>query len=126
MDTVHARKTTSTPHLDALVAGEALNPAAPCYIKSSDGKIYMSNGSQANEAAEVLGFTPKSYRSGDPVTLFREGSVFYYNDGSLTGGDKFFIATTAGRLNDASTTGDTTGVAVALDPYHIMVTRASY
>ncbi|HEX8387070.1 MAG TPA: hypothetical protein VF576_12845 [Rubricoccaceae bacterium] len=109
-----------------LRAGEALDPAAPVYIKSSDGKLYMSSGAAANEAAEVIGFTGKSYVAGEPVTPFRNGTVIKYADGTLTPGNKYFISATAGRLADAATTGDALGVAIALDASNLLVTRASY
>ena len=105
-------------------AGEALDPAAPCYIKTSDGKVYMSNGTAANEAAEVLGFTGKAYAVDEPVTLFREGTVIKYADGTLTPGNRYYIAGTAGRLDTAATTGAALGVAEALDASHLLVTRA--
>ena len=105
-------------------AGEALDALAPFYINSADGKVYMSNGSAANEAAEIVGFTGKAYGAGEPVTAFREGTVIKYADGTLTPGAKLYIGATAGRLDDAATTGDAKGVAEALDDTHIVVTRA--
>lgn len=112
------------------VAGEALDPAAPCYIKSSDGKVYMANGTADDEAAEVVGWTPKAYVAGEPVTLFRENSLFYYSDDfsgdGVSPGDKLYVGATAGRLDKAATTGDASGVAVVWDNHHILVTRASF
>ena len=105
-----------------LVAGEDLDVAAPCYIKSSDGKIYMSNGTAANEAAEVVGFSARAVKSGQPVTLFGKGARFRYGSG-LTPGDKYFIGATAGRLDTAATTGDAVGVAQAVTAKDIRVTR---
>ena len=108
-----------------LVAGEDLDVVAPCYIKSSDGKIYMSNGTAANEAAETIGFSARAVKSGQPVTLFGKGARFGYGSG-LTPGDKYFIGATAGRLDTVATTGDATGVAIALTAKDIRVIRDSY
>lgn len=112
------------PQLSDLVAGEDLDIAAPCYIKSSDGKVYMSNGTAANEAAEVAGFTPRAVKSGQPVTLFGSGTRFKYGS-SLTPGDRYYIGATAGRLDTAATTGDAVGVAQAVTATDIRVIRDS-
>lgn len=112
------------PQITGLIAGADLDVAAPCYIKSSDGKVYMSNGTAANEAAEFVGFTPRAVKSGQPVTLFGAGARFSYGS-SLTPGDVYYIGATAGRIDTAATTGDTTGVAVAVTSTDIVVTRTS-
>lgn len=105
-------------------AGENLDAAAPCYIKSSDGKIYMGNGTAANEAAEIAGFTPRAYQAGEPVTLFGLGTRFRYGSG-LTPGDVYFLAATAGRLDSVPTTGDSNGMAIAVSATDIVVIAAS-
>lgn len=110
------------PQITGLVAGEDLDAAAPCYIKSSDGKVYMSNGAAANEAAEVVGFTPRAVNSGEPVTLFGHGARFRYGTG-LTPGNILYIGATAGRLDAAATTGDAVGVAQVITSTDIRVTR---
>lgn len=110
------------PQIPDLVAGEDLDMAAPCYIKSSDGKVYMSNGTAANEAAEIVGFTPRETKSGQPVTLLGKGARFRYGSG-LTPGDKYYIGATAGRLDTAATTGDAVGVAQAITATDIRVIR---
>ena len=107
-------------------AGEVLSACAPVYIKTTDGKIYMSNGAAANEAAEIIGFTGKAYVIGEPVTVYREGTVIRYADGTLSPGGKVYLGTAAGTLADAATTGDSQGVGIALDATHIVVTRARY
>ena len=116
---------------NSLEAGEDLDALAPCYIASADGKVYMCNGTAADEAAEVIGFTGKAYKAGATVSLFREGVVAYYaddfsGDDGVAPGDKLYIAATDGRLDTAATTGDSEGVAVALDNHHILIPRASF
>lgn len=111
------------PQITGLVAGEALDAVAPCYIKSSDGKVYMSNGTAATEPAEIVGFTPRAVPAVDqPVTLFGAGARFSYGTG-LTPGDKYYIGATAGRLDTAATTGDAVGVAQAITATDIRVIR---
>lgn len=110
------------PQITGLVAGEDLDVAAPCYIKSSDGKVYMSNATAANEAAEVAGFTPRAVKSGQPVTLFGKGVRFGYGSG-LTPGDVLYVGATAGRLDTAPTVGDVEGVAQVITATDIRVLR---
>jgi hypothetical protein len=115
-----------TPHVLAgdLFAGEALLACAPCYIKQSDGKVYMSNGTAATEPAGFDGFTPKAYAVGDAVALYGIGVMMRYSNGALTPGQKLYIAATAGRLDTTATTGDAVGVARAINASDIRVTRA--
>jgi hypothetical protein len=122
---IDANTAMYAPQISGLVAGEDLLAAAPCYIKSADGKVYMSNGTAAVEAAEVVGFTPRVVKSGQPVTLFGKGTRFKYAASGLTPGDKYYIGTTAGRLDTAATTGDAVGVAQALTATDIRVIRDS-
>jgi hypothetical protein len=122
LETISAAHANQIPAALGLVAGEALDAAAPCYIKASDGKVYMSNGTSANEAAKVDGFTGKSYASGEPVSLWGRGTLFEYGSG-LTIGATYYIGATAGRLDTATTTGDTVGVARAVTATTIRVIR---
>ncbi len=103
-----------------LYAGEALDAVAPCYIKGSDGKVYMSNGTAATEPAKFDGFTPRACRAGEPVTLFGIGARFRYGSG-MTPGAALFVSTTAGLLADAASTGGTVAVARAISATDIRV-----
>lgn len=124
VEAVSAAHANQIPASLGLVAGEALLTAAPCYIKASDGKVYMSNGTSANEAAELDGFTGKSYAAGEPVTLWGRGVIFEYGTG-LTPGATYYIGATAGRLDTGTTTGDSVGVARSISATHIRVVRDS-
>ncbi len=111
------------PQRPGLTAGEALDAFALCYIKQSDSKVYMSNATSANEAAGFDGMTVKSYASGDSmVTLFGIGTKVRYATG-MTAGQILYIAATAGRLDTAATTGDAVGIARAISPTLIRITR---
>jgi hypothetical protein len=97
------------PQITGLLAGEDLDIAAPCYIKTADGKVWMTDATAANEAAEVVGFAARHTHSGEPVTLFQVAR-FRYGTG-LTIGNILYAAATAGRLDTAATTGDAIGCA---------------
>lgn len=117
-DTTHLIK---VPQISGdLYAGEALDPVAPCYIKASDGLVYMSNGTAVNEAARMMGFTPRAVAVGQPVTLYRIGARFGYGTG-LTIGTLLFVGATAGRLDSAATTGGLVAVAEVITPTDIQV-----
>lgn len=55
------------PQLTGLYAGEDLGICAPCYIKASDGKVYQSNGTAANEAAKFLASHPARLNPVSPL-----------------------------------------------------------
>lgn len=115
-----------------LVAGEDLDAVAPCYIKSADGKLYMSSGNQAGasptaaeqEAAEIVGFTARAVKAGEPATLFGKGTRFHYASG-MTPGDVLYIAATPGRLDTAPSALGTVAVAQALTASDVRVIRDS-
>jgi len=107
-----------------LLAGEAIDVAAPCFIKSADGLLYMSNGTADDEDAEIVGFSASPASAGQPVTVFGKGARFRYGSG-LTPGAQFFIAATAGRLDTAATTGGLIAVAQVLTDTDIRVIRDS-
>lgn len=113
------------PQIADLIAGEALDVAAPCHIDATDGLVYMSNGTAADADAAIDGFTPRAVASGEPVTLFGLGTRFRYSDGNLTPGAKYYLGATDGRLDTAATTGDAVGVAKAINAYDIRIIRDS-
>ncbi len=128
---------TASPSIDAnqanqvvagnLYAGEDLSAAAPCYIKGSDGKVYMSDGAASNEAAKFHGFTARQINQGEPVTLFGAGSRFKYSAG-MTPGTTLYLAasdvyTDAGNLQTTASTGDSKGTAFAVNATDIVVCR---
>ena len=108
------------PPITGLMAGEDLDAAAPCYITSADGKVWMCDATAANEAAEVVGFTPRAVKAGQPVTLFGKGTRFSYGSG-LTPGDIYYLGATAGRLDTVAQVGDAFGVAQAINSTDIRI-----
>jgi hypothetical protein len=81
----------------------------------------MSNGTSANEASRIHGFTPRAAAAGEPVTLYGVGARFGYADSGLTPGAPLYLGTTAGRLDTAATTGGTVPTATALNATDILV-----
>ena len=103
-----------------LVAGENIDGCAPCYVKASDGKIYMSNGTANNAAAKVDGFSAQACKAGSGVTLLGPGVRMSYGTG-LTIGSLYYVGATAGRLDTAATTGGLVAVAKAITATDIVV-----
>lgn len=110
------------PNITGKIAGEALDACAPCYVKASDGLVYMTNATAANEASRVDGFSPIAVAVGNPVTLYGIGTRMHY-DSSLTVGTVLYAAATAGRLDNAATVGDWAGCALVISTTEIVVTR---
>jgi hypothetical protein len=105
-----------------LFAGAAIAAGAPCYIKAADGLAYEADGTAADELANVVGFAPMAYAITAPVTLYGVGAIFEYDEaGGMTPGDQFYLAATAGRLDDTATTGGTSVIAHAIDARRIRV-----
>lgn len=108
------------PQITGLVAGEDIAVGAPCYIKAADGKIYNSNGTAANEAAKVDGFSPRNAKAGQALTLYGRGTRFGWSTG-LTPGQPLYLGTTAGGLDTAATVGGTVPIARAINDTDIRV-----
>lgn len=107
------------PQISGLLAGENIEPAQPCYIKS-DGTVWLANGTAADALAKVRGFATRSTRAGQPVTLYGRGARFRYAT-AMTPGIDLFLFTTAGTLGDAATTGGTVPIAFAVSATDIIV-----
>lgn len=107
-----------------LLAGEALTAGAPCYIKASDGKVYLSTGTAANAAAKVDGWAAEACAIGEAVTLFFDVN-FRYGAG-MTPGTRLYVSGTAGTLVDAATTGGTAPVGFVVDATRIHVWQSRY
>lgn len=109
--------------ITGLFAGEDLLIVAPCYIKTSDGLVYMSNGTAATEPAEFAGFSYRAAKAGQPITLVSLGACFRYGAFSGQAGDLLYVAATAGRLDTAATTGGVVPIARILDTSRIQCIR---
>ena len=110
------------PQISGKIAGEAIDRAAPCYVKASDGLAYMTNATAANEASRIDGFAAEAAAVGNPVTLYGLGTRFHYGS-SLTIGTVLYAGATKGRLDSAATVGDWAGCAMVISDTDIIVTR---
>lgn len=120
--TAHVDASTAmfAPQLSGdLIAGEDLDVVAPCYIKASDGKVYMSNGTANDAAAKVDGFTPMKYRAGMACALYGPGTRFGYGSDLAIG--PLYLGATAGRLDSAPTTGGLVAIAKVISSTDIVV-----
>ena len=104
-----------------LVAGEDLTACAFCYIKT-DGLVYMTTGAAATEVSRLAGVTPKAVKTGQVVDLLSAPLRMRYAASGLTPGALLYLST-AGGLDTAATTGDTTGVAQAINATDIRLVR---
>jgi hypothetical protein len=108
-----------------LFAGEALGACDACYIKTSDGKVYRSDGSAAAAAAKVRGFTAISAKTGQATSLYSQINFAYGT--ALTPGASYYLSgTILGGLADAASTGGTGEIAFAIDATRIRVRQSTY
>lgn len=108
------------PQVAGLTAGEDISACAPCYVKAADGLVYMSNGTAANAAAKVDGWSAQAAKSGQGVTLLGVGLRMRYGTG-LTVAALYYLGTTAGRLDTAATTGGTVALAKAITTTDVVI-----
>ena len=106
--------------ISGLVAGEAIDALAACYIKASDGKVYMSNGTANDAAAKFDGVAAQAAAIGQGVTLFGRGTRVRYGTGQTIAA-LYYVAATAGRLDTAPTTGGLVAVAKAISATEIRI-----
>ena len=116
---------THAPYISGLFAGEDLPVASPCYLKSSDGKVYNSGSSilTAGSTPAYVGFTADGVKSGQPVTLFRTGARFNYSTALSAGSPLWISGSPAGKLSDAQLATTDFAVAVAVSATDIVVIR---
>jgi hypothetical protein len=103
------------------VAGETIEACDACYVSGTDGLVYKSNGTAANAAAKVDGFAAQGARAGQGVTLFGRGLRMRYSAGGLTPAALYYLGTTAGQLDTATTTGGTVALCKAIDTTDLRV-----
>jgi hypothetical protein len=109
------------PQTNAL-AGEDLEAGACVYLKAADAKLYKTDGTAKDEKAQFWGITPKAYKSGESCTALGIGAKLQYDEaGGLTVGGYYYLATTAGQLDTAPTTGSTAPVARAVSTKDIEI-----
>lgn len=119
--------TTTVPcpshHISGLFAGEAIFAGALCYIKASDGKVYLATGAAANAAAKVDGMALQAAAIGEAVSLYFDVNVRY--GAALTPGARLYLST-GGLIVDAATTGGTAPIGFVIDATRIRVFQSKY
>ncbi|MGB3544516.1 hypothetical protein [Rubrivirga sp.] len=113
---------------DPMRANQAIAAAAvPVRIDPTTGDMVPASGDSAPNA-RLIGFTGKGYVEDEPVTVFRQNSVFYYSDDFSADGvspdDDLFLGT-GGLLADTALANSGEPVARVLDNHHILITRAA-
>jgi len=108
------------PQIPDVLAGEDLAIGAPCHIDHG-GLVRLSNATNADADAAVHGFAARNAKAGEPITLLGIGTRFHYAAGTLTPGTPLYLAAADGRLDDAPTVGDPTGIAFAVDDSDIVI-----
>lgn len=110
--------------ISGLLCGEALAAGDLVYIKS-DGKLWKSNGTSNNAAAACVGITLVAAQVGEAASAYFD-VVVRYAAGSLTPGAKLYVSATAGKIDDASTTGGTAPIGVVIDATRIAIWQSRY
>lgn len=110
------------PQIPGLLAGESLPPVSACKIDATTGRVML-----AADGDDFAGFNLDDKQAGEPVTLYSVGATFQYTTaGTLTPGQKLYIAATAnkGLLDNTAPTANVRPVARAVDGKHIQVIAA--
>lgn len=119
--------TTTVPcpahNISGLLAGEAIGAGHLVYIKS-DGKVWKANGTSADAAAKVRGMALQAAAAGEAVSIYHGVTVRY--GASLTPGADLFLATTAGLIVDAATTGGSAPIGFVVDATRIHIFQSRY
>lgn len=113
-----------------LEAGEDLPGFDPCYIKSTDGKVYRSIGTTAGaDASQVHGYPFLDRKLGQEVDLYWGVEINWPTAAGLTPGKRVYLsltAGTAGRLSDTATTGGTGPIGHTIDGQRVFLTKSYY
>ena len=96
---IDASTAAVAPQITGLLAGEALDAAAPCYIDDATGKVFMTAiTAETPTPSDVAGFTARSVEAGQPVTLFGLGARFRYGTSLTPIGGRLSLSDTPGGL----------------------------
>jgi hypothetical protein len=109
--------------VSGLLAGEAIAAGHLCYIKS-DGKVWKADGTSANAAAKVRGMALVAAAVGEAVSLYHGVDIRY--GAGLTPGADLFLATTAGLIVDAATTGGSAPIGYVKNATVIHIYQSRY
>ncbi len=103
-------------------AGVTVVAGQPCYVKASDGLIYLADSNASLEAATVKGVALNGASPGQPVRLCTADADFTHGLTGVTKGDLIILSATAGGL--APTTDYASGMFLTLVMVAISSTKA--
>lgn len=127
------------PVIPSCVAGEELSYAAPVFLDSADGKVYMSVSTETldREVTETtdtdagvvtlkeskcIGFTPRKYLDGSKnVAIYGKGTIFPDYGTGLSAGTYLFISSNKGKLSDVAVAEGDRPVALIINSTDIVV-----
>lgn len=110
---------TNVHFTDPIVAGEDLGYCDACTVRA-DGKAYRASGAAADANARIWGYTPRAYRTGQPVSLYFDVN-FHYGAGMVPGTRYYLSGVTPGGLDTVASLGGTVVAAVAVDANKVRV-----
>lgn len=118
---------TNGNRLSGKQVGEAIPFAGACCRIASDGSIMLSIATADNANAIVHGFAMRKQNAvGGDLTLLMAGERMHYADKTLTPGQPFYLALTAGRLDTAPQIVGDLPVAFAIDDSRIQIVQGRF
>lgn len=109
--------------ITGLLAGEALAAGDLVYVKS-DGKIWKTNGTNADAAAKVDGMVLVAAQVGEACSVWFDVTVRY--GAGMTPGARVYASTTAGLIDGATSTGGSAPVGFVVDATRIFIGQSHY
>jgi hypothetical protein len=110
------------PQVSHRILGEDIgSPMTPLEMRA-DGLLYRASGAAADSHARIFGWSTRSGKAGQTMTVYGLGLVGKYADETLTPGAILFLGT-GGTLSSTASVGDAVGCAQAIDASNIRVTR---
>ncbi len=120
IDTTTAMVAPQVSH--RILAVDCPGPMTPLRMHT-DGLLYLATAAAANASAVIFGWSARSGKAGQTMTVYGVGLVGKYSDGTLTPSAKLYLGETAGAVSSIATTGDAVGCLQAIDEYNVRVTR---
>jgi len=111
--------------LPPMLVGEDIAAGDACYIKTSDNKIYRSNGSASGAAAECDGFAPTAalVAQRQTLSLYHDVNFNYAASGLSPGSYLYLSASVAGGLDTSTNVNQAKPLARVIDATRIRVLR---
>lgn len=109
-----------------LVAGEALTMGDPCYIKNSDGKVWICDATDGSaETDNVRFYAASNFAAGENVSVFEGPISVGYSDGTAGKGKSIFLSDTKGRFQDSAVFSGQKPLGYVIDGFKIRLFSAN-